>query len=79
MLSSPADPRLASAITTFRVEGVTARELQNALWEKRIRVRAQGDDKGVRLSAHIYVAPEDIDRVLGVVSELAGRGVSKSS
>ena len=73
VLSSPADPRLASAITTFRVEGTTARDLQNALWEKKIRVRAQGDDKGVRLSAHIYVSPSDIDRVLDVVSALAGR------
>jgi selenocysteine lyase/cysteine desulfurase len=71
VLSSPPEPRLASAITTFRVEGVTARDLQNALWEKKIRVRAQGDDKGVRFSAHIYVAPADIDRVLEVVSALA--------
>jgi selenocysteine lyase/cysteine desulfurase len=71
VLSSPSDPRLASAITTFRVEGVPARDLQNALWEKRIRVRAQGDDKGVRLSAHIYVAPADIDQVLEVVAALA--------
>ncbi len=73
VLSSPSDPRLASAITTFRVEGVLARDLQNALWEKKIRVRAQGDDKGVRLSAHVCVAPEDIDRVLEVVSALAAR------
>ncbi len=73
VLSSPADPRLASAITTFRVEGTTARDLQNALWEKKIRVRAQGDDKGVRLSAHIYVSPADIDRILEVVSALAAR------
>lgn len=73
VLSSPADPRLASAITTFRVEGATARDLQNALWEKKIRVRAQGDDKGVRLSAHIYVSPADIDRILEVVSALAAR------
>lgn len=72
VLSSPADPRLASAITTFRVEGLPARDLQNALWAKKIRVRAQGDDKGVRLSAHIYVAPADIDRVLDVVRSLAG-------
>lgn len=72
VLSSPADPRLASAITTFRVEGVPARDLQNALWAKKIRVRAQGDDKGVRFSAHIYVAPADIDRVLDVVRSLAG-------
>jgi selenocysteine lyase/cysteine desulfurase len=73
VLSSPPDPRLASAITTFRVEGVPARDLQNALWERRIRVRAQGDDKGVRLSAHVYVAPADIDRVLEVVRALAAR------
>jgi len=71
VLASPADPRLASAITTFRVEGVTARDLQNALWQRRIRVRAQGDDKGVRLSAHLYVGPQDIDAVLEVVRSLA--------
>jgi len=73
VLSSPPDPRLASAITTFRVEGTTARDLQNALWDRKIRVRAQGDDKGVRLSAHIYVSPADIDRVLEVVSALAAK------
>lgn len=70
VLASPADPKLASAITTFRVEGVTARDLQNALWAKRIRVRAQGDDKGVRLSAHLYVSPRDIDEVVGVARSL---------
>jgi selenocysteine lyase/cysteine desulfurase len=70
-LSSPSDERLASAITTFRVRGMTARDLQNALWDKKIRVRAQGDDKGVRLSAHRYVSPADIDRVLRVVAEAA--------
>lgn len=73
VLSSPLDPRLASAITTFRVEGTSARDLQNALWARKIRVRAQGDDKGVRLSAHVYVSPADIDRVLEVVRDLAGR------
>lgn len=71
VLSSPADPRLASAITTFKVEGVTARDLQNALWEKKIRVRAQSDANGVRLSAHVCIGPDDIDRVLGVVARLA--------
>lgn len=71
--SSPADPRLASAITTFRVEGVSARDLQNALWARKIRVRAQGDDKGVRLSAHVCVAPADIDVVLQVVAALASK------
>lgn len=69
-LASPADPRFAAAITTFRVEGVTSRALQDALWAQRIRVRSQGDEKGVRLSAHLYVGPKDIDRVIETVASL---------
>ena len=71
-LVSPSDRRLASAITTFAVTGVTGRQLQDALWAKKIRVRAQGQtvDRPVRLSAHLYVSPADIDRVLDVVAAL---------
>jgi cysteine desulfurase/selenocysteine lyase len=69
-LTSPADGRFAAAITTFRVEGVRAKALQDALWARRVRVRAQGDDRGVRLSAHLYNSPSDIDTVLEVVRSL---------
>lgn len=69
-LSSPPDPRFAAAITTFAVNGHTGRELQDALWRQRIRVRAQGGDAGVRLSAHFYVSPRDIDRVLDVLASM---------
>jgi selenocysteine lyase/cysteine desulfurase len=69
-LTSPADPRFAAAITTFAVTGHTGRELQDALWRQRIRVRAQGGDAGVRLSAHFYVSPRDIDHVLDVVASM---------
>jgi selenocysteine lyase/cysteine desulfurase len=69
-LSSPSDPRLASAITTFRIEGVKARALQEALWTRKIRVRPQNDARGVRLSAHIYMSPADVDNVLDVASKL---------
>jgi selenocysteine lyase/cysteine desulfurase len=69
-LSSPADPQLASAITTFRVEGVKARALQEALWARHIRVRPQSDARGVRLSAHIYMSPSDVDTVLDVASKV---------
>jgi isopenicillin-N epimerase len=68
-VSSPSDTRFASAITTFAVAGRASDELQDALWKRRIRVRAQ-DDWGVRLSAHFYVAPADIDRVLDVVAAM---------
>jgi selenocysteine lyase/cysteine desulfurase len=67
-VSSPNDPRLASAITTFRVDGVKAKALQDALWARRIRVRPQSDARGVRLSAHIYMSPADVDTVLEVAS-----------
>lgn len=45
-MSTPSDPRFASAITTFNVIGKT----------------------GVRLSAHLYVSPADIDRLLEVTA-----------
>ncbi len=72
-VASPADPRLASAITTFRVDGVKAKALQDALWARQVRVRAQNDERGVRLSAHMYVSPADIDTILDVTRQLAAR------
>jgi selenocysteine lyase/cysteine desulfurase len=72
-VASPAHPQLTAAITTFRIDGVKAKALQDALWARRVRVRAQGDDRGVRLSAHLYLGAADIDRVLEVAESLAGR------
>lgn len=69
-ITSPPDRRFSAAITTFRVEGLSARGLQNALWEKKIRVRAQNDRNGVRFCTHLYVAPDDIDRALDVISSV---------
>jgi selenocysteine lyase/cysteine desulfurase len=70
-ISSPEDRRFEAAMTAFRVEGLGARELQIALWMKKIRVRAQNDRDGVRVCCHLYVAPHDIDRALNVVAGLA--------
>ena len=72
-IASPTDPRLTAAITTFRVNGVKAKALQDALWTKCVRVRAQNDERGVRLSAHMYVSPADVDVVLDVTREVAAR------
>jgi isopenicillin-N epimerase len=79
-LASPADPRLGAAITTFGVEGVPALALQDALWQRRIRVRAQRSGVGVRLSAHLYNSPADIDAVLEMVAAAkpGTGGVSKA-
>jgi isopenicillin-N epimerase len=70
-VASPALPDLTAAITTFRLEGVKAKALQDALWERKVRVRAQNDARGVRLSAHMYVSPADIDTILDVTARLA--------
>ena len=70
-VASPLHPQLTAAITTFRVDGVKAKALQDALWERRVRVRAQNDDRGVRLSAHMYVSPSDIETILDVTGRLA--------
>ena len=69
-VTSPTDPRLTAAITTFKVEGTTARALQEALWKERVRVRPQNDARGVRLSAHLYMSPADVDTVLEVASRM---------
>jgi len=70
-VASPLDPRLAAAITTFRVEGVKAKALQDALWARKVRVRAQNDARGVRLSAHMYLSPADVDTILDVTGKVA--------
>jgi isopenicillin-N epimerase len=70
-IASPAHPAFAAAITSFGVEGVSPRELQNAFWEQRIRVRAQRDDVGVRFCCHLYVNPGDIERSLELLQALA--------
>ena len=58
-LLSPADRRLASAIATFAIAGVTGRVLQDALWEKKIRVRAQGQTVDRRCaSPHISTSAQ---------------------
>ena len=71
-VASPVDPRLTAAITTFRVDGMKAKALQDALWARKVRVRAQNDNRGVRLSAHMYLSPADVDTILDVTAR-AGR------
>lgn len=70
-VASPVDPRLTAAITTFRVDGMKAKALQDALWARKVRVRAQNDARGVRLSAHMYLSPADIDTILDVTARAA--------
>lgn len=61
---------MCAGATTFGLENKTADELQDALWEGRIRVRAQRNNRRVRLCAHLYVSPDDIARTLDIVRTL---------
>jgi selenocysteine lyase/cysteine desulfurase len=67
---SSTHPGMCAGATTFGLENKTADELQDALWEAKIRVRAQRNDRRVRLSAHLYVSPDDIAHTLDVVRTL---------
>jgi selenocysteine lyase/cysteine desulfurase len=71
VLNSPVNPALAAGITTYGIKGVTGRQLQDELWNrKRIRVRASGTT-GVRQSCHIYNNVAELDATLEVVKSLA--------
>jgi selenocysteine lyase/cysteine desulfurase len=61
---------------SFTVRGWTTDDLIKALWERgKVRVRhvAEYDYHWVRLSTHIYSTPEEVDRVVALVGELAAR------
>ena len=69
-IHSSTQPGMYGGAITFGLENKTADELQDALWEGKIRARAQRNQRRVRLCAHLYVSPEDIDRALDIVRTL---------
>jgi selenocysteine lyase/cysteine desulfurase len=68
-LNSPHHEALAASVTNFGVEGKTGDQIQDALWRRRIRVRAVG--AGVRCGTHYYCRETEIDRLLEGVREIA--------
>lgn len=69
-MHSSSDPDFWSSATTFGLKNKSSAELQDALWEEKIRVRGQGDNQRVRFSAHLYVSPDDVVRTLDIVRKL---------
>ncbi len=75
-LTSAGDPSLRAPLISFTVDGWTADDLIKALWERalvRVRHVAEYDYHWVRLSTHVYNTPEEVDRVVALVAELAAR------
>jgi len=68
---SPTHAELTSATTVWSLDGWTAVELMDQLWDRaRIRCRSMGDPWGVRQCCHIYNLPEDVDRTLATVRQM---------
>lgn len=63
-------PEMAAGVTTFAVEGHTGVAVEEALWTRRIRVRAVGQG-AVRCGTHFYCQEEEVDRILEVIARLA--------
>ena len=75
-LKSATDSALRAPMISFTVRGWTTDDLIKALWERgtvRVRHVAEYDYHWVRLSTHVYNTPDEVDRVVALVGELAGR------
>ena len=73
-IKSATDAALRAPLISFTVAGWTTDDLIRALWERgpvRVRHVAEYDYHWVRMSTHVYNTPEEVDRVLGIVSDLA--------
>lgn len=69
---SPTHPDLTCGTTVYGLKNRTGGEIQDYLWERgRVRVRSMGDPVGVRHACHIYNSPEEVDRALGLLKEMA--------
>ena len=74
VLKSATDPALRAPLVSFTVNGWTTDDLIKALWDRamvRVRHVAEYDYHWVRLSTHVYSTPEEVDRVVALVGELA--------
>ena len=71
VIITPTHPELSAGITAWGVKGLTGRQLQDELWNRRkIRVRATAEN-AVRQSTHIYNNLADINATLDVARALA--------
>jgi len=71
---SPASPEVRSAMVSFTVDGLKGSDVVQRLWKMGpVRVRLVGEDNldYVRLSTHVYNNPDEVDRVVGMVGEIA--------
>jgi len=76
-LTSATDAAIRAPLVSFTVRGWTTPDLIRSLWERgpvRVRHVAEYDYGWVRMSTHVYNSPEEVDRVIGIVADLARQG-----
>jgi len=68
---SSVHPDMCAGITTYGIEGVSGKDLQNTMWKrKKLQPRAVGEHM-IRHSVHIYNLKSEIAAALEIVKELA--------
>ena len=68
---TPVHPQMSSGLTTFKVDGIEGKALQDELWRRgKIQPRALHENRGVRYSTHIYNSEYEIDRTLQIIGEI---------
>ena len=75
------DPYLSAGLTAFSVEGVEPEAMVNYLRERyNLVIRTIGSEergtRGVRVSTHIFVSTDDVDKVLEGVRLLGERATA---
>jgi isopenicillin-N epimerase len=68
------EPELSAGVIKFQLRNMPTKKAYDTLWERNrlaIAMTASGDSEGLRFSPQIYNSPEEIDRAVGAVRELA--------
>jgi len=77
---TPIGPEMSSALVGFSVKKIPNHQLKKRLYDRHhIEVKLSPDGKGrnlnsIRVSAHIYNTPEEVDQLVGAIEELAKTG-----
>lgn len=74
VLKSPSRPEFRSALVSFTVTGKKTEDVIAALWKMgpvRVRHVAEYDYHYIRLSTHIYNSPAEVEKVAGMLAEIA--------
>jgi len=74
-LKTNLEPQLSGGVVKLRLKNMPTKQAYDTLWEKHrlaIAMTPAGDAEGLRFSPHVYNSPDEIDRAVSAVKQLAG-------